>query len=138
MMKKRLLLSIFVASLFVTFVWGLNSCKKNTEEDAVPTEVTQLRGQGHYAVCAHCNKKLWDYIYYYVEYHEGEHYPIDSVFHIHEYQYGDTCALTLHGGYCRYDGKHHRHEVYYLVDTISGKDHYQDDWIHIGGGGGGE
>ena len=134
MMKKRLLLSIFVACLFVTFALGLSACKKSADE--VPAELTVLRGQGHYAVCAHCGKNLWDYNYYYAEYHEGEHYPLDSVFHVHEYQYGDTCALVLHGGFCRYNLKHHRHEVLYYTEGL--KDHYEDNWIHIGGGGGGE
>lgn len=131
-MKKKILLSVLVVSVFVTAAIALNACKKN--DNAVPTEVTVLRGVGNYAICAHCGKKLWDKIYYYDEIN-SVHYPIDSVFHIHEYQYGDTCALERYpNGYCRYNLKHHRHEVYYLVYP-NGNDHYQDDWIHIGGGG---
>ena len=44
MMKKRLLLSIFVACLFVTFALGLSACKKSADE--VPAELTVLRVRG--------------------------------------------------------------------------------------------
>ena len=129
MMKKKLLLCTLVASVFITSALCLNACKKNADGEAVPTEVTVMRGANHYAVCAHCSEKLWDRNYW------G---PIvgwddDSVFHIHEYQVSDPCHLQ----HCRYNGMHHKHEVYYLVYP-GGADHYQDDWIHIGGGGGGE
>ena len=134
MMKKRLLLCALAASVIITSALCLNACKKNSDGDTVPTELTVMRGANHYAQCAHCDSLLWDRNYW------G---PIvgwynDSVFHVHEYQINQPCALTLHGGYCRYDSLHHRHEVYYLVDPNNGYDHYQDDWIHIGGGGGGE
>ena len=131
MTKKKLLLSIFVASLFVTSTLALNACKKNAEgSDVIPTVVTELRGAADWSACAHCTDKIWDFNYW---------APIvgsesDSVRHVHEYPAGSNCALT----HCRYDGRHHMHVVTYRIDPETGNDHYQDDWIHIGGGGGGE
>lgn len=138
MTKKRLLLCMLVASVFITSALCLNACKKNSDGDVVPTEVTILRGQGHSAQCGHCGDTVWDRNWYCID-PEGPQWDLyDSrVFHLHEYLVGDTCALVKKGGWCRYNLRHHRHEVYFEVGA-DGKDHYQDDWIHIGGGGGGE
>jgi len=132
MSKKRLLSTILAVTVLVTFTLSLNACKKKTNEDEVPTEVTVLRGEGHYAYCDHCDGILWDRNWYTTN---GPHWDPDdwNVFHVHEYQEGEPCALR----HCRYDRRHHKHEVYYLVDPVTGQDHYQDDWIHIGGGGDG-
>ena len=139
MMKKKLLLGVLVASVLITSALCLNACKKNSDEEVVPTEVTVMRGSIHYAICAHCTDTLWDRNWYCLE-PLGPHWPMDDprVFHIHEYQIGDQCALVTNGGWCRYNLMHHRHEIFYEIDPINGNDHYQDDWIHIGGGGGGE
>ena len=138
-MKKKLLLSIFVASLFVTSALCLNACKKDADGDIVPTEVTILRGATDSAMCIHCNRILHDR-YYYCYDPAGPHmHPEDPyVFHRHEYMEGDTCRLVQLGYICKYNRRHHKHEVYYMVNPVSHEDHYQDDWIHIGGGGGGE
>ena len=132
MTKKKLLLSIFVASLVVTSALALNACKKNAEGsgDVIPTVITELRGAEHWSACAHCTDSIWDFTYW---------APIvgpdsDSVKHVHEYAEGSACALT----HCRYDGRHHMHIVTYTIDPITGEDNYHDQWIHIGGGGGGE
>ena len=141
MMKKKLLLGALVASVFITSALCLNACKKNSDEDVIPTEVTVMRGANHFAVCAHCYDSinvLWDRNWY-CNNPEGPHWALDDprVMHVHEYMVGDECALVTHGGWCRYNKRHHMHKVYYEIKD-NGEDHYQDDWIHIGGGGGGE
>jgi hypothetical protein len=135
MMKKRVLLCALAAGLFITSILCLNACNKNSEGDVVPTEVTIMRGATEWHFCDHCDDTLWDRNWYCMN-PQGPHWALDDwrVFHVHEYQINDDCALR----HCRYNKRHHRHEVFYCVDTITGNDHYEDNWIHIGGGGGGE
>lgn len=138
MMKKRLLLSIFVASVFAVSALSLNSCNKNKVEsnDEVPTVVTLLRDSSDWARCNHCTDKVWDRGWYCLNPAGPQWDTLDPrVYHVHEYQVGDTCMLeTYPGGRCKYNLKHHVHVIWYQV-IPGANDHYEDNWIHLGGEG---
>ena len=138
MMKKRLLLSIFVASVFAVSALSLNSCNKNKVEsnDEVPTVVTLLRDSSDWARCNHCTDKVWDRGWYCLNPAGPQWDTLDPrVYHVHEYQAGDSCMLEIIGKHCRYNKLHHKHILWYTTHWVNGQDHVQDDWIHIGGEG---
>lgn len=129
MMKKNVLLTLLVASLALGATLSLNSCKKSTDGDLIPVVTEVLRGPGDFVYCVHCNGQLFDRTYA---------VDPDDWDHFHQHYYGPAylpdyyCPIPN----CRYNERNHVHEVYYYTDKDG--DHYQDDWIHLGGGAGGE
>lgn len=134
MMNKKLLLSALLA--FFALTLSFSSCKKESKTDTTETTTEVLRGYDDYIPCPHCGGRLYD-ISPYLSLLIGSDGQVNTQTvielgfgHRHEYQYGGNCTITG----CTYNGLHHEHLVYYQK-LNNGYDHYQDDWIHLGGGG---
>lgn len=132
MIKRNVVLTLMLAVLALGATMSLSSCKKAEDSTIVVQDL--LRGAGDHVTCAHCLIEIYDATYaadpmapeYYHEHYYGSSYVSHPNFN------GLQCPIVN----CRFRTKNHVHYVHYYTD-ISG-DHYQDDWIHLGGGAGGE
>lgn len=146
MMKKRLLLSILVASMFITSAVSLSSCKKESNKtDSVPTVVSYVpvdrdHDYTHWYQCPYCPAVLYPLI-------AGTFDPdnlLEGEYHEHVFSphpepgelYVDKCLDgDLPGNYCPYaeEGRFHRHRIVYILSGPDGGIH--NTW-HVGGAGG--
>ena len=137
MMKKRLLLSILVTSMFFTSALSLSSCTKSDNKvDSIPTVVTVVpidrEDPPYYFECPYCHELVL---------------PNDPGLEKHTHWFGfgptspdpyydtDDCLSAYVGPFCPYaaEGRKHRHLITYELHGANGGVH--NTW-HIGGGGG--
>ncbi|MBO7616398.1 MAG: hypothetical protein J6T22_04240 [Bacteroidales bacterium] len=135
MMKKRLLLSVLVASLFITSALSLNSCKKNdSNADSTPSVVTYVTmdRDDYYFLCPYCEQPVYpigesdDHWHWFGFGSESpDHYNFDT----------DDCLSAYVGPFCPYaaEGRRHKHRITYILHGNDGGIH--NTW-HVGGGGG--
>lgn len=135
MIKKNVLLTLVLAGLTLGVTMSLSSCKKaETAEESTPVVQELLRNAGDHVTCAHCLEEIYDRTYapdpYGPEYYHEHYYGPGFV--SHPKFNGLQCPIVN----CRHRTKNHIHIVVYY--TEGSYDHYQDDWIHVGGGAGGQ
>ena len=131
MMKKSVFVTLMVAIFALGAAFSFSSCKK-TEGDLIPVVKDVLRGPNDFTICNHCGDTIYD-----LNYATNPVYPYDWD-HFHQHFYGPAYLPALYCPMpnCFWQGRNHVHEVYYWVDENG--HHYEDDWIHLGGGAGGE
>ena len=128
MKKKNVLLTTMVAVFALGVAMSFVSCNKaKTEGDAIPVVTEVMRGPDDWVLCQHCLDTLRDFNFKVIDTH-----PYDWD-HFHQHFYGPdyivkNCPITN----CFWNGRNHVHEVYFWIDGIG--HHYEDDWIHLGGG----
>jgi len=134
MIKKNVLLTLVLAGLALGVTLSLSSCNKSKTEESTTTVQDLFRGAGDYIECPHCGYFLYDQTY--------AADPLDFD-HYHAHYYGpgfvnhpDFNGLQCPITYCRFRTANHIHECVFFTDSFG--DHYQDDWIHVGGGAGGQ
>lgn len=134
-MKNKLPLSALLA--FFAIITIMSSCKKETKNDVEFTKVEVMRGVNDRIRCPHCQGWLYDISPYLniLQDPDGTIHTETVVElgygHRHEYEASELCFWQLS---CTYYQRHHEHLVYYRKYD-NGPDHYQDDWVHLGGGG---